>query len=331
MPTAPGARKNAFRALPSSVRAIITARHAAKRKRDFDQRKLIPDSDIQWLTVRDKLEGLLVSQQFTNYKRCGVEQLYRTCTACGDVETYPYRCSLKWCPRCNWRITQRRAELLRLWVKRITWPKHLVTTQRNFPVLTRHKLREHVQRLAKLRRKKVFRHVTGGCVSVEITNEGNGWHLHAHWLVNATWVDARALAVAWGKLIGQEFGIVKVIAANDKDYAAEVAKYVVEGNALMKWHPEELLQFVTAVRGVRFHFTFGELFKLARAIRAELNQNKPPAKPCDCGCDKFRFEDEVTSVLREIREGFTRRTCKPKSSRSSSSRSRSVAQPSLSL
>jgi hypothetical protein len=298
---------NTFRSLPSRVRQIITARHAARRKRDFEQRKLIPDVDLQWQAVCDKLDGAWDDNQLGNLRRCGVETIYRTCKGCSDVQQFDYRCSLKWCPRCNWRISQRRAELLRLWVKRIRSPKHLVTTQRNFPVLTRRKIREHQKNLAKLRRKKVFAGVRGGCVSVEITNEGNGWHLHAHWLVDANFVSAQELAVAWGKLIGQEYGIVKVINATEKDYATEVAKYVVKGDSMMRWPREHVLEFVRAVKGIRFYFTFGELFKLSRAIRAELNQSKPPAKPCDCGCSDFVFEDEVTAVLHELRDRAKRR------------------------
>lgn len=269
--------------------------------------------------------GPLDTSQFANFARCGQEKLYRTCKCCGDTQEFDYRCSIKWCPLCNWRISQRRAELLRQWVKRIPNPKHIVTTQKNFPVLTRRKLRQHIVHLAKLRRKKVFQHVKGGCVSVEITNEGNGWHLHAHWLVDATFVSASELAIAWGKLIGQEYGIVKVITATEKNYAAEVAKYVVKGEQMAKWPREHVLEFVTAVKGVRFYFAFGELFKLARQIRAEINQNKPEASGCDCGSKDFIFEDEVSVVLREVRESLNRRPCKKSSLPSRSLRSPSDA------
>jgi hypothetical protein len=137
---------------------------------------------------------------------------------------------------------------------------------------------------------------------VEITNEKRGWHLHAHWLVNARWVDVQKLAVTWGRLVNQDFAIVKVLDARDKpNYVREVSKYVVKGNQLAKWHADEINEFVRAIKGRRFFFVFGEMFKHQAAIRCELNRNKPETV-CDCGSFQFAFETETQSVLREIRQ-----------------------------
>lgn len=274
---------------------------------DKHVKELLGVEDLWHESVRAKLSGYLDSTQFQNFSKCGKDTIYRTCAGCRDCKRLTYRCSIKWCPRCNWMISRSRSALVREWARRVTQPKHLVLTQRNFPVLTRSKIREHQKNLARLRKQKVFRDVKGGCVSVEITNEGNGWHLHSHWLIDARWIDAAEVAVAWGKLCGQSFGIVKVKDARNCDYAAEVAKYVVKGNQLAKWESNEILQFVTAVKGIRFFFTFGNLSKLRPEIEQWLAAVKPDTAPCDCGCSKFCFEDERRAVLSELKHQKKRR------------------------
>lgn len=248
-----------------------------------------------------KIEGLIPWQVYDHLSRCGVDEIYRTCKSCHDWQTFYYRCSLKFCPLCNWRIARARAQLLKVWTQTIKQPKHVVLTQRNFPILTRKKIRQFQKAFARLRRSRLFRDVTGGCISIEITNEGNGWHLHAHVLVNAKWIDASALAVKWGKLVGQEFGIVKVKDARGQDYCNEVTKYVVKGSQLSSWEPEIIAQFIHAIKGVKFFSTFGELFKMRREIRDFLEATKPPQKPCDCGCSDFIYEDETRSICGEIK------------------------------
>jgi hypothetical protein len=172
---------------------------------------------------------------------------------------------------------------------------------RNFPILTRRKLRQFTKALAKLRRQTVFEHVRGGSASIEITNEGNGWHLHAHCLVDATWIPAGELAIAWARLLDQEYGIVKVKDARGADYLAEVTKYVVKSSDMAKWPGEHINEFVRAIKGMRFFFTFGTLTTHAKAINAIILANRPPPAVCECGCSNFVFKTELDEILDDIR------------------------------
>lgn len=248
-----------------------------------------------------KLRGYLDTNQTRNLDRCGREKMFRTCRDCGESKSFGYHCDLKFCPRCAHRIVQRRLRVLRKWTARISQPKHVVTTQRNFQVLTHSALRRHQKALVKLRRTKVFQHVRGGCVSVEITNESRGWHLHAHWLLDARWVDAGELSRTWASIIGQDDrAIVKVKDVRGSQYVEEVSKYVAKGSEIAAWKPEEIVEFLRAIHRTRFFFTFGSLFKQGRAIRAEINTEHVP-QVCDCGCDKFVWRDEVSETLHDIR------------------------------
>ncbi|MGV0951685.1 MAG: protein rep [Azonexus sp.] len=313
------------------LETILRQRQAAKNARDREQRKLIEDDTIwheqilQKLKTEDRTDPVTgewhaPTAQLANFAKCGHDHVYRRCIGCDNTQVHFYHCMVKWCPLCNWRITDRRRTLLKQWMPTISQPKHIVTTQRNTSTLTREMIREHTRNLAKLRRCEVFEHVRGGCVSVEITNERRGWHIHAHWLVNARWVDAPELARTWGRLVGQDFAIVKVMDArtraralsnrsaegrdgNGGDYQRELMKYVVKGSDLARWNTEELYDFITAVRGQRFFFCFGELFKEARRLRAIAECNRPPQEPCDCGCSQYIITTDESNRRRKKRRG----------------------------
>ena len=284
-----------------ALRTLIRGRAILKNQREREQLALLSENDLHHETIRQKLSGLNETAQFWNFSKCGKERLFRTCRNCGEVHEFTYRCSLKWCPRCQWFITERRREKLAVWVKRVTQPKHLVLTQKNFPILTGKKIREHTKALAKMRRAKCFKTVRGGSVSIEITNEGNGWHLHSHWLIDVRWLDMTAVSQTWARLVGQEFSIVKIKDARGREYLQEVTKYVAEGSAIAKWPAEHIAEFTTAIRGKRFFFALGNLFHQGKSIRAEIIQQKPPPPVCDCGESDFIFETEEQTLLAEIR------------------------------
>jgi len=292
---------------PTHVDLAVREALARKRAREAQQRALWEANDDFKETIRAKLEGLWDEPQFTNFSRCGLDEVLVTCRNCHACERKPYRCNVKWCPRCAWRIAEKRKNILRMFTSKITQPKHLVLTQRNFDLLTNRKIKKMVANLSKIRKRKCMRNVRGGCVSIEITNEGNGWHLHSHWLVDADWLPMADISVGWASLVNQEFAICKVKDVRDKDYVREVCKYVVEGSELAKWEPEHINQFVRAVYRNRFFFSFGSLYKLAPTIRAEIEENKPETKPCECGCRQFIVESIDAAEIREIMREHRRR------------------------
>ena len=284
----------------AALRTLIRARLRARVEAEKKQGQLLDNLDDFAETIRVKLSGLLETNSFWNFSRCGREEIYKTCENCGDLQKIPYRCNLKWCPRCQQRIGRIRRNLISLWARRIKQPKHLVLTHRNFSVLTRKSIRSHTRSLAKMRRAKCFSDVRGGCCSTEITHEGRGWHVHAHLLLDVRWLDMKQVSIAWGKLVGQDFAIVKVKDVRDKEYLQEICKYVVEGSELAKWEPNLINQFVQAIRGLRMFNSFGTLRECAPEIRRELFAMKPQAEPCQCGCEKFHYETEEHALIHEI-------------------------------
>ena len=280
-------------------------RTAIKRERDRFQPQLkeLSDAEVWRQSILSKLIGVCDIAQVRNVERCGRDEIYRTCKNCGEVARFFYRCNVKWCPLCNWRIVKERQAIIKRWIQEIKQPKHLVTTQRNVSVLTGKMIRNHTANLARLRRRNVFASVKGGCVSVEITNEGRGWHLHAHWLLDARWIDIGEVSRVWGQLVGQDFAIVAVRdLRGETNYQKELAKYVCKGSDLASWPAEEIHQFIRAVYRRRFYFTFGGMFKSAQAVRKELRREAGcPVAVCDCGCADFRFQDEVARHMQTAR------------------------------
>jgi hypothetical protein len=287
--------------LPASVKSLITARKKAKNARDALQPRLIENRDVFKAQMVRSLTGLAQGPQWRNFLRCGTEEIYKTCHACGLWDRYWYACNRKWCPLCNHKLAHARAERIRLWALKVRQPKHVVLTCQNFPILTRKRIRAFQSALVKLRRQDVWSQVQGGCASIEITNAGQGWHLHAHILADARWIDAGRLAIDWGRLVGQAFGIVKVKDVRGESYVQEIAKYVAKGSELASWPGEVLLEFIEAIRGVRFFAAFGSLRDQRKVIEAQLQFAKRDRKKCPCGCMDFQYDTEVTDTLKQAR------------------------------
>jgi hypothetical protein len=286
---------------PGLVKRVIRERAIAKAARERAQRALWGDWEDFKETIRAKLSGFLDTPQFWSFSACGQQNLTKCCRGCGQRTNLTHRCNLKWCPSCQWRLVEHRKKIIGLWATKIDQPKHLVLTQANFEVLTPRKIREHTKHLAMMRRSKSFKLCKGGCVSVEITNEKKGWHLHSHWLVDCRWFEMPDVARAWGKLVGQEFAIVKVKDVHDEGYLSEVSKYVVKGDDLAKWPGEHIAEFVRAIKGRRFFFPFGSLFKHGPEIRKALRGEERPQLPCECGCEDFIYRDEVAEIVADLK------------------------------
>jgi hypothetical protein len=132
-------------------------------------------------------------------------------------------------------------------------------------------------------------------------------------LIDCRWLDMEQVSITWGKLVGQNFAIVKVMDVREKDYLQEICKYVVEGSELAKWPADCINEFVQAVRGLRMFNSFGSLRELAPQIRAEIFAAKPPSPVCECGCGEFIYEDEAATILHDAQR-LEQRTSKRKHS-----------------
>jgi hypothetical protein len=162
----------------------------------------------------------------------------------------------------------------------------------------------HVQQFRKwwnnLRRTKFARNWRGGFYCLEVTNEGRGWHLHLHALIDARWIDELELSDQWHHATNGMGRIVKVKDARGTNFLKEVAKYVVKGNQLAAWSPSVVARFVDAFDGVRTFAVFGDLFG-KRTQFAEWFKAVRDLKPrCTCGCSEMRYYSEADWVVADL-------------------------------
>jgi len=221
---------------------------------------------------------------------CSTEGSVRLCLHCGERHFVSNHCDHRLCPICAPRLAAERTSELNWWIQQIREPKHVVLTCSNFPTLTKNLIRAQIRKLAMLRRQAAFKSWRGGCWSLEITNEGRGWHLHFHLLVDADWIDPKKLSQAWGKLVGQNFAVVWVKDARNSSYMKEVTKYVVKPDQLYEWPAEQIAQFATALIGVRTFGTFGSLFRRREAFKQWREEQAAELRKCPiCGHTEFEW------------------------------------------
>ena len=214
------------------------------------------------------------------------------CNDCGKVQRFPNRCDQFFCAECQPRLSADRRKAVEWWVNLISQPKHVVLTVANLPTFSKGHVQEFKRWWSRLRRRKFASNWQGGFYSLEVTNEGRGWHLHLHALVDAKWIDAAQLATEWSKVTGGIGHIVKVKDARRADYLAEVTKYAVKGVDLAKWSGPDIVTFIEAFTGVRSFGVFGVLYA-ARTKFAEFIATLKDAKPkCDCGSCSVTYYTE---------------------------------------
>lgn len=214
------------------------------------------------------------------------------CQKCGTVQKFPNRCDRFYCAECQPRLSSDRKKAVAWWTREITQPKHVVLTVVNTLNITGDHKRELLKWFTNLRKRKFCRNWIGGFYSIEVTNEGRGWHLHIHALVNARYIDEMRLSEEWSSVTNGMGRIVKVRDARNLNYLSEVTKYAVKGSQLAAWTGAQIVEFIEAFTGARTFGVFGDLYGKRTQFAewfAAVRDQKPP---CKCGsCDMHYFTE----------------------------------------
>lgn len=258
---------------------IKLERTAVTRQREFWNSRLVELSSLQSLLRRE----FPLPKDFTTLMKCRtVENCHHcVCENCGEPHHFDYHCNKRFCPACAWQLSCERRHLLEACAPLLKQPKHCVLTARNDESLTR-MLSVVLGGVRKLRRREIFEHVRGGWCGFEVTNEGRGWHVHAHLLIDVRFIAAAELAQEWGQCVGQDYAIVKLKDAREKSYLSEVTKYTVKPSVFIKWPHSKRVEFVKCIRGKRMFFAFGHIAEAARNYRANLKASRNLARTKCC-------------------------------------------------
>jgi hypothetical protein len=264
------------------------------------QREFWASGTIQKNTIAAKLRAHGRADLADGLEGCHSTWTIALCGDCGKHKRFPNRCDCFYCPECQPRLAAERRKAVEWWTRLICQPKHIVLTVRNVPDLTKGHVQELKRWFGRLRRRAFARNWQGGFYSLEVTNEGRGWHLHIHALVDAKWIDAGELARQWNSVTGGIGNIVCVKDARKEGYLAEVTKYAVKGVDLAKWAAPDIITFIEAFTGVRAFGVFGTLYG-ARTKFAEFIASLKDAKPlCDCGSCNIYYYTESEWLLRDL-------------------------------
>jgi hypothetical protein len=249
-----------------------------------DQQLLWSRNTIYKNSVAAKLREAGRFLEAGKLEHCHTEYTFAVCSGCGQVNKFPNRCDLFYCAECQPRLSHDRKKAVEWWTREVNQPKHVVLTVKNVAHLDKQHVQEFRSWLTRLRRSAFASNWLGGFYTLEVTNEGQGWHLHAHLLVDAKWIDAIQLSAKWSQ-ITKGFGrIVKVKDARGKDYLAEVTKYVVKGVQLAAWSGADLVTFINAFDGVRTFGVFGSLYGKRTKFAEWWKSIRGSTPKCDCGC-----------------------------------------------
>lgn len=281
----------------------LETRGVTSHRAKLTQGSLFAKELLHFASVLSRLDGTGHNAIADEIRGCHTDRSIRRCTGCHKASAFYNRCEKFWCPLCAPRLSRERREGVEWWTKQIKQPKHLVLTTRNTSTITRETVQRFKDAFSRLRRQRVFRLVEGGFYRLEVTNEDRGWHLHMHVLVDARWVDAKLLSETWGKLVGQDFAIVKVKDARAKDYLNELTKYVVKGDQLASWNGNDIAAFVTAFTGLRSFGVFGTLYGKRTEWREWLDELRSGRVKCECGCSRWEVMSDLQWQWEEVSSG----------------------------
>ena len=254
-------------------------------------------------SVAAKLKEAGMREEAEVLEDCHSRLIYGQCDNCHKVQVFRNRCDRFYCPECQPKLSKRRAASVAWWTVEIGQPKHVVLTVQNVPSLTRGHVAELKKWFTRLRHRKFCRNWRGGFYSLEVTNEGRGWHLHLHALVDARWIDAGELARQWAAVTNGLGKIVKVKDCRKADYLAEVTKYAVKGSELAAWTSSQIADFIRAFDGCRSFGVFGSLYGKRTEFSEWLKSIRDHKPKCDCGCQTMRFYSEAEWLERDFKPG----------------------------
>ena len=209
---------------------------------------------------------------------CGTE-LRLTCTTCSATKKVEIACKRRWCPACAFLVMRDRLSRYNVATEMMQWPLFVTLTVENTtdPECIR-KIRGH---WSKMRRRKLIAHrVAGGISTIEITNEGRGWHPHLHILCDCEWLALHVpppnrrdsndvkrqkfdharleLSALWAQVVGQEKAIVLAKRVAGKDALAYSLKYAVKGSDLIDCK-DEIAPLIRVLSKSRMISAFGNM------------------------------------------------------------------------
>lgn len=212
----------------------------------------------------------------------GFKRIY--CGHCGAWHNVLVPCGDRTCPIC------RREEMLKArrkylpHLKKIHRPKLLTLTFPNQHFISKSFFKEFRKYWSRLIRRKQFKSkIRGGLFTFEVTNKGNGWHVHAHILIDCDYIPQKSLVAAWKELTGKAFIVDIRVAKNPEIALRYILKYISKSPEI----GDNKQEYNNAVRGVRMVQGFGSMYNI-KTVKVPM-----PCKKCGQVAWLTEFEHDL--------------------------------------
>jgi hypothetical protein len=186
------------------------------------------------------------------------------------------------------------------------WPLAVTLTGPNVSEITG-SIKRMRKALFRFRKNKFFGgNVAGGVTSFEVTNEGRGWHVHCHLLVDCRWLALntrpprtsdtrttvrelcacahRELSAQWGRCLGLPEAVTWAERAYGKALI-ETLKYNVKPAQLIECQ-DEIAPLIDEMHRMQLVSGFGTCYRLGAKWKKEDLDNRPPTV-----CDQCEAKD----------------------------------------
>ncbi len=214
----------------------------------------------------------------------------RFCVHCGEPARFSTSCGERTCPDCRKKWFGRHFNNLKPIVSRWDRVYFLSLTLKNIPDggLCKSDLNRLRKSFAALR-KRVNGAISAGWYILQMTNEGNGWHLHLHAIYRGSYIPTQKISRLWHEITGDSFIVDIRIAERWEGALRYVLKDFLQSPRI---RPEDEKEYNSIFFGSRMVQGFGEY--------AKLSFKKPYLCP-KCGGDSW---DTIENLTGEPRRYF---------------------------
>jgi len=246
------------------------------------------------------MDDLFTRAEGERLELCGKDFITTMSNKCGKtVDTYPAnKCGLAYCPDCNVRRRNRELKSVKPKFEKALRdnpalrPYFLTLTLKDR--MTQRTANKYLKKqFEKLRDRKVWTVVKGGCYSIEFTVVFDGWNAHLHAVILSEQIPSQnEIQKAWSKLTCGSYRVdIRPIAVDELD---TVLGYMFKPADLSQMTREQVLEMVDAP-AIRTVETFGIVRKAKVTVTENISETPKPkvGDACDCGDPECRIVQRV--------------------------------------
>ena len=235
------------------------------------------------------------------------EEFRLLCIGCGNPREVHKSCGLRWCPECARALAADRVATYQSAIDAMAWPMMVTLTMPHTLASSCPSDVRHLRRsLGRLRRLRWFKNkVKGGISSIEVTCGQNGWHPHAHLLIDCRWLSVQSPAPGhavsakelkrlckiareevgdqWRLCLREDQRVQVSISRARPEAAREALKYAVKAAELADT-PLSLAPLLDILRVTRLISAWGSVRRYRLEEAERVGEEPVHTVECACGC-----------------------------------------------